>query len=127
MLTRVAWLLTTIPVIPEIDDEEQLRQIQLNLQALIISAIFVAVVATTIYLLNRRVVKKRYATHQARLAAEGKLDRSNALAEIANGPIKPRFINDDAAAPTSTDSPRASVFGDNYRPYGKDGINAPGA
>ena len=99
----------------------QEQQIRINLMALIYSVIFVAVVVVAIILLNRAAGKKRYARHQAKLAAEGRLGRSSALSDVANGP-RARFDDDDAA-PLQTGATKASVFGENYRPYGKDAIN----
>jgi len=111
-----ALLATTTP--PPLTQQDHIR---INLQALIMSIIFVAALVVLIYLLNKRAGKRRYAAHQARLAAEGRLDRTDALSEIANsGPNKPRFINDDAAAPAPNDRRIGSVFGENYRPYGND-------
>ena len=104
---------------PEISPEEQEQQIRTNLHALIMMIVLVALIALAIYLLNKRAGKKRYAAHQAQLAAEGRLDRGNALGEIAASGAKPRFLNDDdAVAPT--DRAIGQVFGENYNPYGKD-------
>jgi len=111
---------------PDITDEEQLRQIRINLQALIMSALFVIGIALLAYFLSKRAGIRRYAAHQAQLAAEGRLDRSNALSDLANGRAKPTFVNDDDAAPAESERQRASMFGENYRPYGSDGTNAPG-
>jgi hypothetical protein len=113
-------------LLPEYDEAEQLRQIRINLQALIISVVFVTTVALLAYLLAKRGGKKRYAAHQAQLAAEGRLERSSALSDIANSGGKPQFINDDDAVRVSNERERASMFGENYRPYGTDGTNAPG-
>ena len=113
-------------LLPEYNEEEQLRHIRLNLQALIMSVIFVTAVALLAYFLSKRAGKKRYAAHQAQLAAEGRLERSSALSDIANGGGKPQFINDDDAVRVSNERERASMFGENYRPYGTDGTNAPG-
>jgi len=109
---------------PELTQQDHIR---INLQALIMSAIFVSLVVLTVYLLNKRAGKKRYAAHQAQLAAEGRLNRANALSEVANSSAGLKFVNDDDAAPPPTDQNIGSVFGENYQPYGKDGLDAPGS
>jgi hypothetical protein len=131
MFAQLAWAtyfrigqIVDIPPAPT--DEEQLRQMRINFQALIISIVFVAAIALLAYLLNKRAGKKRYAAHQAQLAAEGRLGRSGALTEIANNGGKPTFVNDDDAAAAPTERLRGSIFGEGYTPYGKDGTNAPG-
>jgi hypothetical protein len=111
---------------PEISEEEQLQHIRTNFQALIMMLVLIAAIALTIYLLNKRAGKKRYAAHQAQLAAEGKLDRGNALSEIANSGAKPKFINDDDAAAPDGGRTIGQVFGENYNPYGKDASGALG-
>lgn len=110
----------------EISEQEQLQEIQTNFRALIIMIVLVSLIALAVFLINKRAGKKRYAAHQAKLAAEGRLDSSNALTEIAYGGAKPRFINDDDAAAPEGERPIAQVFGENYRPYGKDGLDAAG-
>ena len=115
-----------VPV--EIDEQTQLQHIRANLQALIMMIVLVALAALAIYLFNKRSVQKRYAAHQAQLASEGRLDRSNALSALANSGTKPRFINDDDGIGQSDGAERAldHVLGDNYNPYGKDGTGAIG-
>ena len=104
---------------PPLTQEEHMR---INLQALILSVIFVGLIVVVVLLLNRRGLRKRYAAQQARLAAEGRLDRGNALTEVAHGPNL-RFGGDDDAAPPAQEQSIAPIFGENYRPYGTDGTD----
>jgi hypothetical protein len=107
-----------IPDIP--GDLTQQEHIWINLQALIIYGTLAIAVVLAVYFGYKRYLKKRYAASQAKLAAEGRTDRSNALAEIANNP-QTRFVNDDATF--TPEAGRAAIFGDNYRPYGDDAMN----
>ena len=93
--------------------------IRINFQALLLSIAFVIVVVTVILFLSKRAGKRRYAAHQARLAAEGRLERNSALSDVANGP-RTRFPVEPDSEPREERSIGA-IFGDNYRPYGKDG------
>jgi hypothetical protein len=96
----------------------QAEHIRANLQALILVASMAAVIIVVALLLNKAYLKKRYATAQAKLVAEGRSNRGSVLAEIANA--KPlRF--DDTASPVEAERRRGSLFGDNYNPYGDDG------
>ena len=101
---------------PPLTQEDHIR---INFQALVISVIFVGIVIAVVVLISRRAGKKRYAAHQARLAAEGKLDRSGALTDLASNP-QTKFV-DDAEPEYQGERRIGSVFGDNYRPYGEDG------
>ena len=107
--------------VPELTQEDHIR---INFQALLISIAFVGSIIIAVVVINRIAGKRRYEAHQAKLAAEGRTERSNALAEIANSPST-KFVNDDEPA-TPEERKIGSVFGDNYRPYGEDGIGAGG-
>ena len=117
------WLLATIlaNTPPELTQEDHIR---INFQALLISIAFVGTIIVAVVIINRVAGKRRYAAHQAKLAAEGRTERSSALAEIANSPTT-KFVNDDLPV-ESGERKIGSVFGDNYRPYGQDGIGAGG-
>jgi H+/gluconate symporter-like permease len=121
-LYATALTLTPTPVPPELTQEDHIR---INAQALLISVIFVGLIILAAYLLSKRAGKRRYAAHQAKLAAEGRSDRSSALAEVANGGALPQFMADDADAEPHEVYRIAQVFGENYRPYGADGNSTP--
>ena len=93
----------------------QQDQIRINFQALLISVSVVALIVAAVFLISRQAGRRRYAAHQARLAAEGRADRSGALAELASGPATKWGSADEAAAFEQAPG-KASVFGENYRP-----------
>ena len=119
LVTFLGFLADTVP---ELTQEDHIR---INFQALLISIAFVGSIIIAVVVINRVAGKRRYEAHQAKLAAEGRTERSSALAEIANSPTT-KFVNDDV--PVAPEERKiGSVFGDNYRPYGEDGIGADGA
>jgi len=112
MHTWLGQLIAAAP--PQLTQEEQ---IQINLQALILVASLAALTIITVFVINKMAGKRRYAAHQAQLAAEGRLGRSSALSDIANG--RPA-ITDDGETVHVPETQPGSIFGENYKPYGKD-------
>jgi len=109
------WLAKLAAAVPPLTQEQQIR---INLQALVIVSSLAALTIIAIYVINKIAGKRRYAAHQAKLAAEGRLGRGSALSDVANG----RPVLTDDGQIVHVEPPRqVSIFGENYKPYGKDG------